>query len=200
MKQLLAKTLCVAGLLTAVSAAHAGAYNLNVTRTSGLGAANTGWSVSLYTSDNITWDVLGIQSLAGANMAAADANVVSIAFLDDMGNQIDWVSSLNPATSPVVGPLGGPWLTNLSNSRFESPDSTKNLKPSGATSTLFKGQFTLDPSLNASTFVVNVQGSLAQWSTSAPVPITPEMPAGVLLLAALVPVGLIARRRMGATS
>jgi hypothetical protein len=205
MKQIFAKTLCVAALLTAVTAAQAAVYNFNVLRTSppGSGLGTQGWNVQLSTADNISWNIDGIQSLVGPNAAIANASTIEFTFFDGMNNIIGVVGG-SGATSPVqiVPPVGGSWGAPDSFGKFTTGDPTLFLRPSGSFSTMFTGDFQLDPFADpASYFTVGIQGPGGnQWSTRGPINLTPEMPGGVLLLAALIPVGLIARKRLGAAS
>ncbi|MGC4044883.1 MAG: hypothetical protein QM758_13905 [Armatimonas sp.] len=210
MKQIFAKALCVAALLSAVTAANAAIYNFNVPRTAGGG---TGWNVKLQTNDNVTWNILGIESLSGAQAATAPASTIEFSFYDDVlgTNQILMVSG-NAGTN-VVGLNGGEWVNGPSGPgivdpfKFNTPLASRFLQPYGGPtpsspgdgSTLFTGQFVLDNSIAANYFTVAMQGPgfENQWSTNL-IAVTPEMPGGVLLLAALIPVGFIARKRFSA--
>ena len=196
MKHIFAKTLCVAALLTAVSAAQAAFYNFNVPKTSGGG---TGWNVQLQTLDNISWNIIGIESLAGANAATAPASTIEFSFYDDLtqSNQILMVSAIGG--TDVIGLNGGVWASDPF--KFNTPLASRFLKPSGLGSTKFTGSFTLDNSLEAKYFTVAMQGPgfANQWTTSL-IGVAPEMPGSVLLLAALIPVGFIARKRLGTAS
>lgn len=195
MKQILAKTLCVAALLTAVSAAQAAlySYNFNALRTAG---GTTGWNVQLETDDWITWNVIGIQSLAGADAATANADTIAFSFFDDIpintANQVLMVSGTG-GTNIGPNPLqGGDWVQDPF--KFNTPLGARQLQPSGPNSSIFTGSFTLDNSLQAKYLQMRIQGPVEQWNTQL-IAVTPEMPGGVLLLAALIPVGFIARKR-----
>jgi len=198
MKQIFARTLCVAAMLSAVSAAQAALYNFNVLRTAG---GTTGWNVQLQSYDMITWNVLGIQSLAGADMATANADTINFSFFDgpnvDTDNQILMVAGSGGTN---VGPnplLGGEW--EMDPFKFNTPLGARQLQPSGPNSNIFTGSFTLDDSLQVKYLQMRIQGPVEQWNSDIiPVGLTPEMPGSVLLLAALVPVGFIARKRFAA--
>lgn len=195
MKQILARTLCVAALLSAVSAAQAALYNFNVLRTAG---GTTGWNVQLESTDLINWNVLGIQSLAGSDMATAPADTINFSFFDGsdvtVSNQILMVSG---AGGTNIGPnplLGGDW--EMDPFKFNTPLGARQLQPSGPNSNIFTGSFTLE-SGDARYLQMRIQGPVEQWNSDI-VPLVPEMPGNVLLLAALVPVGFIARKRFAA--
>ncbi len=196
MKQILARTLCVAALLSAVSAAQAALYNFNVLRTAG---GTTGWNVQLESTDFITWNVLGIQSLGGADAATVPADTINFSFFDGpdvmLDNQVLMVSGSGGTN---VGPnplLGGDW--DMDPFKFNTPLGSRQLQPTGPNSNVFTGSFTLDNSLQAKYLQMRIQGPVEQWNSDI-IPVVPEMPGGVLLLAALVPVGFIARKRFAA--
>ncbi|MGC4043449.1 MAG: hypothetical protein QM758_06560 [Armatimonas sp.] len=210
MKQIFAKILCVAALLSAVSVANAAVYNFNVLRTAG---GNTGWNVKLQTSDNITWNVLGIESLTGAQAATARASTIEFSFYDSGICTCQALMGSGSGHTNAVGLNGGLWTNGPSGPgtvdpfKFNTPLASRFLRPyGGATpatpgsgSTKFTGGFTLDNSIAAQYFTVSMQGPgfQNQWSTNL-IAVTPEMPGGALLLAALLPVGFLARKRIGA--
>jgi hypothetical protein len=202
MKQLVAKTLCLGAVIGMVSSAQAITYTFNATQTSILPTVGTSaWTIVLDTADNVLWKINSITAAPG--QTPGNVNAITFTFYDDTftGNTIFGVA--NPGAPGTFGNVNGgspAWTYDDSPGVTFVADTSSNIL---SANNIFTGQFSL-ASANAQSFVVSLQGNPHQWQGKQaliPIPnatatLTPELPGSALLGVALLPLGLMLRKRM----
>jgi hypothetical protein len=204
MKQIVAKTLCLGALLGMVSSAQAITFTINAPQTSVLPAGGTSaWKVVLDTTDFISWTVTSITDALVPGQTPGNVNSITFTFFDGDGFTGSVLNGLAGGTGGVTT-IGGtvastaanPWQYDVSPSGFTATGLQTPLQSQNAGGTLpqFSGQFTLNGA--AKSMVISLQGQPQQWQGTLATTVTPELPGSALLSVALLPLGLVIRKRM----
>lgn len=195
MKRIFALAICLAATLC-VSSAQA-AYTQNVEAKTLSGGATNFWNVLFSTNDYQSWTVLVTPSVAQPN---GDLFFIDVSILDGTDNN-------NQGTTSAIG-VGGrsngvvytasptnPWVPNGAgggNANWNVASGSL-LKVNRDGSQSFSGSFSLSSPIKVGSVSATLRGRdggfTRQWDAEAA--FTPEMPGGVLLLAALLPLGLM---------
>jgi len=187
MKRILASLVCLAGLLLSASSAHAITLQLDA-----LAQPNTipqslgSYHVTLNSADFQTWTV-NIVANSGANTPNSAVHQITLNFFDPAFN--------SQVVNSASGATGAAWSTSFLPAQgvgFTAPGPGPQwLQADG--SNQFNGTMTLASPLTVGSITVNLQDTGRQWNGN--VAITPEAGAVAQFLPALLPVGLVLRRR-----
>jgi uncharacterized protein YceK len=206
MKNIVAKTLCLGALLLPVSSAHAVLnFNFNVIQSSFLpdgGQGTTGWNVIMRSTDALdtVWVVDSITAMGGTFKPLEDATTINFTFTTGLNGSGSIVQGTPGGTGGVNNPGFNNWDyqpgTGLTGIKFDTGLSNTVLSANAGPTDTFKAGFTLANG-NAKSLLVNIQGPTGQWQgLVSPLGVTPELPGSALLSVALLPLGLVLRKRM----
>ena len=193
MKKIFTMMVCLAAMLMSVSA-HA-AYSYNVTAGPAGGGASNFWSVLFSTNDYQTWTVVAKPSASAPN---GSPNQLNFAVRPGTANSTSGIVNLGGQTDLAIGNIA--WdISGGSNAGFTSPDTANNLQPAGlaGSGSTFTGSFKLASVVKVGSLKATLTDDTftpsRTWSGTSS--FTPEMPGGVLLLAAFLPMGLMLRKK-----
>jgi hypothetical protein len=204
MKKILTLAMCFSAMLS-VSSAQAAAYSYNVTTNTLANGATNFWNVLFESNDRQSWTVLVTPSGSPFGSPNADLFFIDVSILDSNGDTVQTSAIGNGGRSPGSSYTASPanlWTKNSpggGNANWNvGTGSAFKVNRNGTQS--FSGSFsTVSPTLfgAVSATVRGRDGSTnRQWDGVTA--FTPEMPGGVLLLAALLPLGLALRSKAGA--
>lgn len=186
------------GLLLMAASAQAAHLEFAANAQNTVPPSNGKWNVTMDSADLINWTV----SITGDSVSFPNADVqqITLTFFDASFNSINVLSGDGGVVSPTYTDWGATVGTNI---KFDKPAGTANwllssnpggAPPAGNTGgSVFNGFLTLDSSIKVGSVTVNMQDSGRQWNGNAPV--TPEGSALAALLPALLPIGMVIRRR-----
>lgn len=193
MKKLFALLVCLAGLLVTVSSAHAEVFSFNATKQSNGNPPALGmWDVLIQRAGNsgatATWSI-NIKATTGA-LPNGDVSQISFGLFDGFDNDITF--------TPVLGQTapGGIW----SNDSFGFSTTSAGLVLRKTGTNAFSGSFTTASNVAVAKVTTLLQNRRQQWYGETAQSLAPEMPGAALLLPALLPVGLVLRKKRGVRS
>jgi hypothetical protein len=203
MKQIVATTLCLGALLGMGSSAQAITFTFNAGQTSILPVGGTSaWRVSMTSTDFISWTVNSITAVAPGQVPG-NVNSITFTFFDGenfTGSVLNGIAGGSGGTGTVgVGnPVVSPWTYDVNPAGFSALGGQTPLQPGVANAAQFSGAFTLAGG-PAKSMIISLQGQPQQWQGqlgSFATDVTPELPGSALLSVALLPLGLVLRKRM----
>ncbi len=205
MNKILVMSICSIGMLMSMTSAQAANYIINPVSSTTNNPPNslpvTGtWKVLFNTSNWILWNVqvdwidagIGpVNQVPIAQQNVFGVNLMSFRFKDGLGNSVGIAGTPTGGTIP-----GGLWSgAGFGGAANYSTSTTGHyLKLNG--SNTFKGQFMTSQAVTNGSITASLTGSSTankNWYGTAA--LTPEMPGGVLLLSAFLPLGLMLRKK-----
>lgn len=224
MRKSMAYLAATIGILSLAATAHAGSTSFQLNPKNDITQGK--WNVTLNTLDNVNWTIVVTGDLT--SLPNADTRTMTLTFWDSNGSIVDGLyGSAFGGVNGVVDGSGkyvasGTNWTGYDNSSITFDRTVAGYGPSSSASNwllvpaafgnadpqgnsggyYFTGNFSLSSS-NAKTVSMNLEDTTRQWFTAGPapggrVPLVPEASSMALLLPALLPLGVVLRRRKSA--